>query len=766
MGINKTYENDIFIRLDYLAAMSRLIPADKVAIISDYVNELGEEISIELTDINKDIEALNKEIKKYTPTDADYDSVRNFYNSCLNSNKSLLTENQKQLENIEIKLNSKLEQLEKQLEEEKSLINKIEESQKVLDVLKNNRTTTRQARTSSSVTELERNILSLEEKLSNLRKAKARSESSIEKLNQDKTDLTHNIAKTQEEIKHYELMVSAKKYLEDHSSIAEKKAMANDAREKKAKLVSKKNELEHSTIYLANAIKEKIKSQAPKEEVISLFEELLAKVNANKQMNTIIRNGNADVLKTEYSRKLQEYKELESRITKKDYHINKSEVEAIREDSIRKAIALKKDEKNVLINIVTNIENTIRTFVESYNNSREITTDTDNKNKTYFEGISKVEDSQEIANMKMNYQKMEKLAQAQNIITEHYPEDIITLTSQKDEYNNRIKTLEEEIKALENEQHQIIIQTKNRKGYVDIISKGMDEQELSKSKNELSWLENRLRFSNYNITQLATEIRRGINSIYPEVKKKEPTMAIGNLTKELKEIKIEPNLKKEESNKSPITAKDVTDSRMTFENLLNLADKVSNTSFKGEEKVKEELNLNTPNELDLSSLDISFDLGSLEEEKQPQPVFEDKEESLNFEPFTFDLNPQEPIEQNSKIKVVNIEPLSLKQEATPMSLDENAKIKVINIEPLHKKVKDPKIKVVKIEQLNKQQDQNIDLKENLVVEPKQELNETLTETLILEPQQEQPKSEEKQYGEFIFSPFDKDDSQLLTRKVA
>lgn len=796
MGINKTYVNDIFIRLDYLAAMSRLIPADKVAIVPDYINELGDEILIELADLNKAIHELDKEIKRYTPTDSDYDNVRNIYNGYLNTNRSLLTETQKQLESVENSLSAKQEQLESQLEEENSLVNKIEESQKILNVLKDNKTTTRQARTSSSVTELERNIGSLEGKLSSLRKAKARSEVAIEKLNQDKTDLTDKIIKTQEEIKHYELMVSAKKYLEDYSSIVEKKEMANDAREKKAKLVSKKNELEHTPIYLANTIKEKIQAQAPKEEVVSLFEELLAKVNDNKQMNTIIRNGNADSLKAEYSRKLQAYKALESRITKKDYRINKSEVETIREESINKAITLKKDERNALLNIVNNIENTTRTFVESYNNSQEITNDTDEKNQTYFEKIDTVDDSQDKANMKMNYQKMQKIAQAQNTITERYPEDIIALTTQKDEYNNRIKKLDEELKVLENEQHQINTQAKVRKGYVDVISKGIDEQKLAKDKNELNWLENRLRFSNYNITQLATEIRRGINSIYPEVKKRETNnnaiedladkpvkspkleglkpaiTAIENLVDKLGEIRVEPTeQKKEEPIKTQVSAKDVTDSRMTFESLLNLADQITNTSSKGEEN----MDLKTPTELDLNALDISFDLGDLEEEKQEQSVVANNNTvPIDLETFTFDLNPQESVEQeqNDKIKVIKVEP-ALKQEEAPIlendkpieqniATAENAKIKVVNIEPLYKKEENPKIKVVKVEQLNKQQDQNVD---TLIVEPKSEQKEVLTETLDINSHPEQPKKEEKQYGEFIFSPFDKNE-QLLTRKVA
>lgn len=796
MGINKTYVNDIFIRLDYLAAMSRLIPADKVAIVPDYINELGDEILIELADLNKAIHELDKEIKRYTPTDSDYDNVRNIYNGYLNTNRSLLTETQKQLESVENSLSAKQEQLESQLEEENSLVNKIEESQKILNVLKDNKTTTRQARTSSSVTELERNIGSLEGKLSSLRKAKARSEVAIEKLNQDKTDLTDKIIKTQEEIKHYELMVSAKKYLEDYSSIVEKKEMANDAREKKAKLVSKKNELEHTPIYLANTIKEKIQAQAPKEEVVSLFEELLAKVNDNKQMNTIIRNGNADSLKAEYSRKLQAYKALESRITKKDYRINKSEVETIREESINKAITLKKDERNALLNIVNNIENTTRTFVESYNNSQEITNDTDEKNQTYFEKIDTVDDSQDKANMKMNYQKMQKIAQAQNTITERYPEDIIALTTQKDEYNNRIKKLDEELKVLENEQHQINTQAKVRKGYVDVISKGIDEQKLAKDKNELNWLENRLRFSNYNITQLATEIRRGINSIYPEAKKRETNnnaiedladkpvkspkleglkpaiTAIENLVDKLGEIRVEPTeQKKEEPIKTQVSAKDVTDSRMTFESLLNLADQITNTSSKGEEN----MDLKTPTELDLNALDISFDLGDLEEEKQEQSVVANNNTvPIDLETFTFDLNPQESVEQeqNDKIKVIKVEP-ALKQEEAPIlendkpieqniATAENAKIKVVNIEPLYKKEENPKIKVVKVEQLNKQQDQNVD---TLIVEPKSEQKEVLTETLDINSHPEQPKKEEKQYGEFIFSPFDKNE-QLLTRKVA
>ncbi len=672
--------NDISIRLDYLADMASIADTDLEA------------LSIELDDINKKIEDKDKEIEMFTPSSADYDRVKGFYQNSLDTAKNEITEFEKKLTEIDKTLEENQAYVEELSNIESNLTIKKERLTSYLINLNN---TARGRQLNSYIDQTDSNIKEIEKELAEINTKKTRKINSIKVYEDKKEDLNRKIQECQEEINRYELLLSSSKYLNEHTLIKDKEKIMQTKIEEKNNLVARKNEIEHSPIYIANKIKEKINNQDNLDEILELIEELSTLALSKPYMAKVIRNGNSEKLNEEYNKLKKAQNKLLKKVKESSYSLDVLPSEDARIKDLQAIIDSKNQQRKTLEKALEANEELKTTLLANHINLQDAHKQTLNSIDDYFKGMDELVDSKELANMKLKQKKMQKVADIEEELVDRYPENISSIIRLSDNYNQQIKEIDNQIKEYEKEKKAIEVSQKEHKGYTDVIAKSLDEYKFETINNNITWLEKRLKYCNYNVKQLVNEIKQTVKRLYPkpkvEIKQQEETI-------KPKEIDLE-SITSLDIPDQEISQKDVKDSIDSLNGYLDVAQQIQ-----GENNDK--------------GINLDLDLRELEEN------YEEKEEHNPFENI---LNTLDNVENSKKPDEEIVRPKSpLDDLLKPLD-----SVELTN--PLEEKKKEKKDAKITIEDLiaplEPKKDKSLISEPNIGVQPQLEIEPPKSELI-------------------------------------
>ena len=484
--------------------------------------------------------------------------------------------------------------------------------------------------------------------------------------------------------------------------------------EEKNNLVARKNEIEQSPIYIANKIKEKINAQDNLDEILDLIEELSNLALSKPYMAKIIRNGNSEKLNEEYSKLKKNQNKLLKKVKESSYSLDVLPSEDARIKDLQAIIDSKNQQRKTLEKALEANEELKTTLLANHINLQDAHKQTLNSIDDYFKGMDELVDSKELANMKLKQKKMQKVADIEEELVDRYPENISSIIKLSDNYNQQIKEIDNQIKEYEKEKKAIEVSQKEHKGYTDVIAKSLDEYKFETINNNITWLEKRLKYCNYNVKQLVNEIKQTVKRLYPkskvEIKQQQEII-------KPKEINLE-SITSLEIPVQEVSQKDVTDSIDSLNGYLDVAQQIQGkkTEAKADDK----------------GINLNLDLRELEES------YEEKKESIKeHSPFENILNTFDNLENSKKSdeKIVRpkspfddlLKPLDDVELTNPLEIKKEEKNISNDLKTMDSKKEQEKKDTVGIKTndsivpLELENDKNLISEQNINVQPKLEI---------------------------------------------
>lgn len=706
---NKTFRGsvqDIFKRLDYMAAMASLNDSDI------------ESILIEKRQLEQEIKSLNSDIKACTPSTADLAAARNNDQVRLSTKQIELTELKDQLKIIEEDLEENKKEFLELETNENSINNTIESNSKQVETFEQYKVNSREFK--NFVADNKNDIDSLKDELAKIKVDKKRVSNSISLLSDDREELVNKIDNLQEEISVIEYNLSSNKNYKESASIQNKRRMREPFIKERDEKQATLDSLLHSPVYLVHSIKENIAAKKDYDETLDLVNELYDKVLEQPYMSKTIRNANVSALESEYNDLKKKEDSLKKKISKSDYTIQKLPMEEVRTSFIEKLINLKNSQIKHHEDIIDSNKVAIKEIageIKTLNSSfRERTNDVNE----YASLINTVEEGREKAKKKRQLDIQRNVIDTEKNIIDRLKTNIIELINQNNQEETSIDQLRTDIKSLTKESSEILNTQLKRNNYKDVIKESKDQEELESIETQIAYLSKRLEYQNYNPTQLKNEITTAMKKLYN--KKKE--------VKKEEKVEVKPVVKKKTAKKAkvkPIKSEKIT----TFDELVKestktIADdatKEIKESVDSFEKVADLLpvfndtqdNVETK-DID-NSIDIDFDKIMNTEQKKheennievtikekieapkeenvvkvEEPVKEESNEIVanplneKLEDILIDEEPKAEVKsekvpaKGEKLKVISVENKNMEVAETKTEV-ENPKLKVVSVEP-------------------------------------------------------------------------------------
>lgn len=704
MRENKNIEA-IYVRLDHLAAMA--------ATNSDTDFE---SLSIEHASLKEKIAHLNLQIKLYTSTEEDFKIAKNKDQIRLSTTIAEIEE-----------VTSKLNQLEEKLAELKNELLEINKEEELLNQTKPtllerkntyNSYAPNKREFNAFISEDSKDLENLENSLKNIALQKQKLHNAINYLSEEKTALETTLKALQEKSQNLEHKISSNKEYEDAKIIRDKKTLQQEYIKEKEALEKRLKEIEQTPVYLVFKIKSLIENKKGYEKILKMLDKIANIINDIPYMSTIIRNNNTKALEDEYETKVKQLAQMERKIKRGSYALKELPAESARITSLSNEITfyqglitnyeeqMQKCEKEI-----TALVSQVRSLQENFKVNQ---TDVEE----FISSINLLESSKEQAKLQKEAKRMQNVLTIESTSIDATKSDIASLIKLFNQYQEQITICKQTIKDLEKEQNNIKVSQLRRHNYIDVIRKNKDIEQKNKLEQDIFYLENRLKYQNFNALSLLGSIKTALKNYYqikpaenviskketiePKVfeAKRENVATLPELLEEQlgKNIQSAPKISQEEI-KASIDDVENTLAELTsiFENKnsdqMNIEPQVDSENISDiiksftQDNNKEKLETDnfTNNQFDIDMNEIAQ---KMEVKKPAIPKIHFEFEEIKVPTATEKKVPQKP--SSSKLKVVAIE--KIKKEANKPVMPVG-KIKVVSVEPLIKKQELPKTNV-------------------------------------------------------------------------
>lgn len=631
------FVDGIYKRLDYLADMAT-INKD-----SEYNT-----LELELNDLEKKIVKLQTKIKAYTPNDKDIQAAKN-------DDQLILTSKQTELNGLKYQSNNKQDQLQEYnkeltalLEEEQQIVS--EKSNLEIQVQTFKKYTVNSREFKSFVNTNLNDLDALEKKLEDIKKQQKKLYNAIDVLNKDNESLISQITIIESDIYNLENRLGSDKYYLDAVNIVDKVKFKEELEVELKEYQTRKEEIENSPVYLAKKIKDIIDSKGDYDNAISYLNKIVNIALNKPYMNVVIKNGDSKELEEKCNQLNKERARKNRQIKKTDYSLSKLPFEESRSNSLEQLInsidkKVEMHESVIDINktAISVLSSQVKELEEKYNQRCQ-----DIKN--YCEKVAvEADSSNKKAAQKLEAVKMQKeMDDCKSIIT-NYKNDIVALITANENEQKTINELKETSKIYAKEMTGIARVQSKRTNYSDLVKQAQDQVELQELNQEIAAIEARLKYKNFNVQGLKSEITQGLKKVLVKPKKEEKIEPKIAQISESDALKVA-DLLKQQDDKEKDKIKEEVDS---FEQTLNtIYKKEDNLNINMNEIVEKEINKTKEQKPIDTKIDLSFDLAHMDKQS------------------------------NEKLKVISIEPV-LKQ--TEVLETENVdKIRVVSVEPLRK----------------------------------------------------------------------------------
>lgn len=637
----KNFVGGIYTRLDYLANMASIIDNDYSA------------LTIELEDIDKQIDKLQVKIHEYTPNNEDIETAKNNDRLRLTSKKSELNEINHQINEIDEELATEQKELTALLKEEASLKEQKNTLASQIEVFKGYTAESREFR--SFIKDNDQDLISLEEKLSETKSAKQRHQNAISVLNDDKNKYVSQADHLNVDIIQIEERLKTDKYYYGIESIQDKLRIKVKYEKELEELEKRSEEIKNSPAYLIQQVKDNIEDKKNLDETVEMVNRVAEIALSRPYMDIVIKNGDASKLENECLELRKKKKNKEAQIRKTDYSLSKLPIEESRSKSLEQ-LANACEQKKELCQSIKDINQTAITVLS--NQVKELESEFNKRDedvKTVLETMSNnASSSKAIAKKASNQSKMKKeLINHQEIIAK-YKNDIAELIMANQAEDEKIKSLDALYKMYTNEMTSISKLQLKRTNYYDVVKQVQDQLEVEKLQDDIDAIENRIKFKNFNVSTLRTEATQAIRKLIgkAEVKKAEEPKEVKVV--EEKTTKLDDMLTKE-----PVSQKDVEASIADFEKTLKMYVDAVKENEKSAPLAKQE------------EIKEDNDLEKKIENKNDDQIIR----VISVVPLVKPVN--EEVQNNNiekRLKVINIEPMIKKttpsNEQANMDIDE------------------------------------------------------------------------------------------------